>query len=373
MATTTSDLAAVQAQIVNRLDPAAAEAERIAGIIGDRPSQYAKSPSLWNAVFKALRLDAAYLPFDVDAPKLGGLVEALRHCDRLLGFSVTVPYKLAIIEHLDGLDEKARQIGAVNTVARTEDGRLIGYNTDGSGFLQSLTTEVIHGTAPLVPQPAGVDALLIGGGGAARAVAFYLAEAIETGRLFIANRTHATAASLAGDVSKAYGNARAIGEEEIGDIAPTVGLIVNGSTKGQAGLRKLSGGQVTMMEPYSALASADPARFAERDAAANADFSHAWLAASLADIERNHHLSWQRALAMPREAAAYDVIYAPLETVFLRHCRLSGHRTTNGKAMNIAQAVDACCDKVCRHLLREHGHDAPDARQRVAEIMAGVW
>ena len=372
MATMTKDVAALQAHLANRLDPAASEVERIAGVIGDRPSQYAKSPSLWNAVFKALKLGAAYLAFDVDEPNLAGLVDALRQCDRLLGCSVTVPYKVKIIEYLDGLDEKARQIGAVNTIARTKDGQLIGYNTDGSGFLQSLTTEVVRGEAPLLPRPVGVDALLIGGGGAARAVAFYLAEAIGKGRLVIANRTQTTTESLAGDVNEVYGNARAIGEEEIADAASTAGLVVNSSTKGQAGLRKLSGGQVTMMEPYSALAPANPLAWPESEAK-KAGFAQRWLEGSLDDIERNNHHSWHTALQLRPDTVAYDLIYAPLETVFLRHCRMTGHRTANGKGMNIAQAVDAFCDKVCRGLLREHGHDTPEARQRAAEIMTRVW
>ena len=126
----------LQAQVVNRLDAGADKRERFAGIIGDRPSQYAKSPSLWNAVFKALELDATYLAFDVDEPKLKGLCDALRGSERLLGCNVTVPYKVKILEYLDDLDPKARGIGAINTIVRTGDGRLIGYNTDGSGFLR---------------------------------------------------------------------------------------------------------------------------------------------------------------------------------------------------------------------------------------------
>jgi len=368
-----SDLATIQAHLTNRLDPSAGRAVRLAGIIGDRPSQYAKSPSLWNAVFQKLEVDAVYLPLDVDGPSLPALIRALRESDRVLGVSVTMPYKVTIIEHLDGLDEKARQIGAVNTVVRTEAGRLLGHNTDGSGFLRSLTTAMPPGAEPLLPDPKGVDVLIIGAGGAARAVAFYLAEAIGRGRLLIANRTHDTAASLADEVNKAYGNAGVVVEDDIPAAVPSVGLVVNCSTKGQSGIRKLPVGRVTTLEPYSALAPANPAAFPDSEISQGAGLYRRWFEASLPDIERNNHASAEVALKMPASTAAYDLIYAPLETVFLRHCRLAGHRTANGKGMNIAQAVEGLCDRVCRSYFREIGLDPVETERLAAQIMSEVW
>jgi shikimate dehydrogenase len=366
-------LEAIETCVSNRLDASAHRAGRLAGIIGDRPSQYAKSPSLWNAVFRNLNLDCVYLPFDVDEPNLGSLVGMLRRTDRLLGFNVTVPYKVKIIGHLDGLDEKTRQIGAVNTVVRTEDGRLIGHNTDGSGFLSSLTTHLLRDEKPLLPDLKGVDALIAGAGGAARAVAFYLAEAIGSGQLVIANRTREAAAALADEVNRAYGNASGVGEDEIARVAPSAGLVVNCSTKGQSGIRRLSGGRVTILEPYSALASASPAVLPEGEAEQGAKFSRQWFEASLEDIERNNRVSAEVALRMPSSVAAYDLVYAPLETVFLRHCRLTGHRTANGKGMNIAQAVDALFDKVCRGYFRELGLDSPETCRRIVNVMCDIW
>lgn len=366
------DLAAIQAHLTNRLDPSAGEAGRVAGIIGDRPSQYAKSPSLWNAVFRVLDLDAIYLPFDVDESRLAPLVRTLRQTGQLLGFNVTVPFKVKIIEYLDGLEDKARQIGAVNTVARMEDGRLIGYNTDGTGFLQSLTTPLLPNEAPLLPDPRGVDVLIIGAGGAARAVAFFLAETVGSGRLVIANRTRATATALADEVNLAYGNASAIDEGEIGEVARLVGLVVNCSSKGQAGVRKLPTGRATILEPYSALAAASPAVFPDGEASAPVALAR-WFETSLPDIERNNQISAQVALRLPPSAVVYDLIYAPLETVFLRHCRLTGHRTANGKGMNIAQAVDALVDKVCRSYLDGLGLDRTERQRRVVEVMFEVW
>lgn len=367
------DLSAIQVYVANRLDPSAARAALWAGIIGDRPSQYAKSPSLWNAVFRALKLDAVYFPLDVDEPHLAGLVHALRRADRLLGFNVTVPYKVKIIEHLDELDEKARPIGAVNTVARTEDGRLVGYNTDGSGFLWSLTTPLLPHEEPLVPDPKGVDALIIGAGGVARAVAFYLAEAIGRGHLVVANRTRETVVALADEINRAYGNASAVGEDQIATVASSVGLVVNCSTKGQSGIRKLEDGRVTILEPYSALAPASPAVFPEGEAPPGPEFYRRWFEVSLSDIERNNRASAEVALRMPSPTAAYDLVYSPLETVFLRHCRLTGHRTANGKGMNVAQAVDALVNKVCRPYFQKLGLDSAETHLQIVRLMCDVW
>ena len=315
-----------------------------------------------------LALDVPLHPPDVVEP-----VEVpLRRSPRLLGCSVTVPYKIRILPLLDDLDTKARQIGAVNTVARTPDGRLVGYNTDGSGFLASLTTRIVD--APLFETAlAGTDVLLIGAGGAARAVAFYLAEQIAPGRLFVVNRTRESATELAGAVNRAHGNASAIGEDEIDAFGPRVGLIVNGSTKGQAGLRKLAGGAVTTLEPYSALAPANPAPF---PAGADPDAGiarQAWFDASRPDIERNNRVSLAVAARTPASTAAYDLVYAPTDTVFMRHLRYSGHRVANGKGMNIAQAVDGFCDRVCAGILAERGFAPEAARQRVVEEMSRVW
>ncbi|MBI2352368.1 MAG: hypothetical protein HYV00_13005, partial [Deltaproteobacteria bacterium] len=87
------DIKQIQACIDNRLDRKAIGRKRIAGIIGDSPSHYAKSPSLWNAVFHDLKMKAVYLPFDVHLSRLPELVSALRKSEQVMGANVTVPYK----------------------------------------------------------------------------------------------------------------------------------------------------------------------------------------------------------------------------------------------------------------------------------------
>ena len=363
------DIARIQACISNALDRDGIGNKQITGVIGDTPSTYSKSPALWNGAFRALRLGIAYLPFDVHESRLQTLVRALRESDRVMGVSVTVPYKTKIMEHLDELDAKAKQIKAVNTIVRTGDGRLVGYNTDGKGLLESILRPQPGQARALMETLSGIDVLLIGAGGAARSVAFYLAEVLKNGGLIICNRTPRAAFSLAEQIKAAFGNARAIEEDEIGRWAPKVGLIINCSTKGQGGIRKSADGKIMILEPYSALAPANPAALEESEP----EFHRNWLTASLADIEANNRVSWNLALSIPRETAFCDLIYHPEETVFLRHARLSGHRSLNGKGMLIAQAADALFDKICREHLHKAGLDNSSTYQRVLETMYESW
>lgn len=363
------DIARIQACISNTLDSNSIGKQLITGVIGDTPSTYSKSPALWNGVFRALRLGVVYLPFDVHESRLQTLARALRESGRVMGVSVTVPYKTKIMEHLDDLDAKAKQIKAVNTIVRTGDGRLVGYNTDGKGLLESILRPQPGQARPLMETLSGIDVLLIGAGGAARSVAFYLAEALKNGGLIICNRTPETAFSLAEQIEETFGNARAIEEDGIGLCSPKVGLIINCSIKGQGGIRKTADGKIMILEPYSALASANPAGREESEP----EFHRNWLRASLADIEANNRASWNLALSIPRETCFCDLIYHPEETVFLRHGRLSGHRTLNGKGMLIAQAADALFDKICREYLHKAGLDNSSTYQRVLETMVESW
>ena len=372
LATKSADIAEIQACITNTLDRNAIGKRRIVGIIGDAPSHYAKSPTIWNPVFRQLNMDAIYLPLDVEESRLPDLVHALKSSDRVMGANVTVPYKIKIIDYLDGLDELAGQIKAVNTLARTEDGRLWGYNTDGSGFLESVLTTQPEQKGPFVDSLTGLTALMIGAGGAARAVAFYLAKQLGKGKLLICNRTPETALSLAEEITKAYGNARAIKEDELAQWAPKADMIINCSTKGQGGIRTLPEGKITILEAYSALASANPETFAESEYSNPALYRN-WLSSSLADIEANNRASLRLALSVPAHVGFCDLIYFPLETVFLRHGRLSGHRTLNGKGMNVAQAADAFFGKICSGYLRERGLHKSETYKRVIEIMADAW
>jgi len=139
---------------------------KIVGIIG-HPLGHTLSPAMHNAAFKKLRLDYEYIPFDVEPEDLKEALAGLRAI-HVAGFNVTIPHKEAIVPLLDEVTKLARVIGAVNTV-ENQQGKLIGYNTDGPGFIGSLREDAGF-------DPKGKNVVILGAGGASRAVAIMLAE-----------------------------------------------------------------------------------------------------------------------------------------------------------------------------------------------------
>jgi shikimate 5-dehydrogenase len=273
---------------------------------------------------------------------------------------------------LDAIDPGALRIDAVNTIVRTTDGRLIGYNTDGDGFVQSILQCPADLSEPFIASLAGMKVLLIGAGGSARAVAFHTADLLDSGKLLICNRTMPAALALAESLRQQGRQALALNERQIDEQILDVGLIINSTTKGQGGIRKLSDGTVTKLEPYSALASANPPAFpaSELD---KPDFSSTWLQAARPDIESNNELSFRLAKALPAHVRFYDLIYHPEETVFLRHGRLTGHSCMNGKAMIIHQAAIAFYKYICHEHLKSRGIEGVAAQKQILNAMACAW
>jgi shikimate dehydrogenase len=139
---------------------------KIVGIIG-YPLGHSVSPAMHNAAYRELGLDFEYIPFEVqpeDLPEALGGFRALH----MAGFNVTIPHKERIVPLLDEVTKLARIIGAVNTV-ENQDGRLVGYNTDGPGFITALAEEAAF-------EPKGKEIVVLGAGGASRAVSIMLAE-----------------------------------------------------------------------------------------------------------------------------------------------------------------------------------------------------
>ncbi|MCL1964702.1 MAG: shikimate dehydrogenase [Firmicutes bacterium] len=138
---------------------------KLLAVIG-HPVRHSLSPRIHNRLAAKLGLPYAYMAFDIEAGALGRFVEAARVLD-MAGFNATMPHKEHILPYLDDIDEEARRYGAVNTVVQ-RDGRLLGFNTDGQGFLRSL---------PHAGFAEKGGALVLGAGGAAKAVALALCAA----------------------------------------------------------------------------------------------------------------------------------------------------------------------------------------------------
>ncbi len=366
----TIEIAAIQKLISNRLDESVIGDKSIAGVIGDGPSHYSKSPAMWNAAFSQLGMNAIYLPFDVDEAHVGALLRALRNSQRCMGINVTMPHKVRVIDFLDALDADAARIAAVNTVVKNPGGKLIGYNTDGAGFIDSLLLPPPGKREAVVQSLDGMDVLLLGAGGSARAVAFHVSDHIGKGILIIANRTLEHAKSLAGEIQQAGRQAIAIDETEVSSFSTKVGLIINSTTKGQGGKRKLPNGMATILESYSSLTPANPPALPKAN---DGEFEKRWRANASADIETNNRRSEALAKTIPQQTRFYDLIYQPEETVFLRHARMTGHATMNGKSMIVNQAVLAFCKHICRRQLIALGKNDEETFRKVTEVMFRAW
>jgi 3-dehydroquinate dehydratase/shikimate dehydrogenase len=245
----------------------------VTGIIG-RPVSGSASPAMHNAAFHALGLDYVYLPIEVDdlAEFFARFVrDEGRTLDwHLRGFSVTIPYKKAVIPLLDEVDEAARKIGAVNTVV-ISGGRLMGYNTDVDGAIAPLEK---------VCALEGESCAVIGAGGAARAVVFGLLERGARVSLF------------ARDPVKAR------------ELAEAAGIAVF---------------------PVESLESSD-----------------ARIVINTTPVGMRGHdesASPVSRAALRGRLAAYDLVYNPLETIFLKDARAEGCQTISGLEMLVAQGA----------------------------------
>ncbi len=162
---------------------------RLFGIFGD-PVGHTLSPTIHNAAFDALHLPYLYVPFRVSPQFLSASVAAILPLG-IRGINITIPHKETVLAHLDHVTEEASAIGAVNTI-EVVSGRLIGHNTDGKGFMRSLSESGVS--------PMGWRVILLGAGGAARAVAVSLIGA-GVSEVIIMARTRDRADKLADTLS----------------------------------------------------------------------------------------------------------------------------------------------------------------------------
>lgn len=246
---------------------------QIVALIG-YPLKRRHSAIMHNAAFRHFAIDARYELRELEAAQVPGFVAEAR-ANAWLGFQVTAPYKQVVMEHLDEIENGARQIGAVNSVIRREDGNLVGFNTDAPGFQRAAEAE-------LGIRFSGLRVAVAGAGGVARAVVHALVTA-GAERVTICDLIASRASDLAAD----YGDS--VQAVDLGtafeDSLRDVGFVVNATTVG-------------MIEPG---VSFDPA-------------------------------------ALPESAVVFDLVYTPPETELLHRTRARGLPATNGLGMLVAQA-----------------------------------
>jgi len=242
------------------------------------------SPALHADAFAAAGIDGYYHMMDVEVlpgRSLAQLLAAVKTAG-FAGTNVTFPFKQEVLALLDELDDEARQIGALNCVTIAPDGRTKGYNTDRSGFRRSFEHHLGRASAE------GASVVLVGAGGAGRAVAFALMD-LGAAEVAIYDRNAIQTASLVADLRRYFGAARCRAADDLARAVATAHGVVNATPVGMLGI---PGNPV----PVEAL-------------------------------RRDH---W-----------AADVIYTPLETEFIKAARARGARTLTGGGMCVYQAVEA--------------------------------
>lgn len=252
---------------------------KVTGIIG-YPLTYTLSPLMHNRAFKVCGLNYKYLAFVVEKGHLKSAIDGIRALN-IKGVNITMPHKEAVISLLDGISKEAEIIGAVNTI-NNEDGRLIGYNTDAEGFTSSLKEEDFN--------PAGKQAIIIGTGGGAKAVAVAL---VQAGVKSIA--------VVGGSIEKS----QAI-KDRIIDI--TRNILVKPLT--------FESNLADIFQIGDLIVNATPVGMAE---------SGGLLPVPLELIKKRHFI--------------YDLVYIPQETVLIKEARRKGARAVNGTGMLVHQAA----------------------------------
>ena len=251
------------------------------GIIG-YPVGHSLSPQVYKAAFEAEGLlNYNYIPLQVHAAKLYFAVEGLKALD-FRGFNVTIPHKTNILKYLDAIDSDAMIIGAVNTVVN-DGGMLTGYNTDVAGFLASLAEANFL--------PCDCHAVVLGAGGAARAILWSLCKK-RAEHITIGARNPQKAQSLANDFLS-YGNVEGLdwSSEEFKELMQEADILINTTPLGMFP-------NVDDMPPV--------------------------------DLK-----------LLPEGALVYDIVYNPAETKLLRTAKELGYPTLNGMSMLLLQGKES--------------------------------
>ena len=249
----------------------------LAGVMG-WPVAHTRSPAIHNHWIAQHRLKGAYVQLPVQPERLEAAIRGLPALG-FAGCNVTVPHKVNAMRFMDELHPAARRVAAINTIVVQADGRLLGMNNDGAGYIQSL-----RDADPTWRGNAG-PALVLGAGGAARAIVVAL---LDEGvpELRITNRTLERAQALAEALGE---RVKVVPWAERNEAMAGVSLLVNTTTQGMHGQSTL-------------------------------------------DVVLD---------ALPRAAMVSDAIYIPMETPLLTQARLRGHRTVNGLGMLLNQARQA--------------------------------
>ncbi|HJU78732.1 MAG TPA: shikimate dehydrogenase [Nitrososphaeraceae archaeon] len=244
-------------------------------IIGD-PIDHSLSPAIHNAAFTTLGLNCTYIAFRVQEGQLKHSMDSLRAIN-IGGFNVTMPHKVTVLEYVDSSDRIVEMVGAANTV-NNESGKFYAYNTDVIGFIEPLHQRKID--------LGGFEVLILGAGGAARAVAVALSQEKGVARINIFNRNIDRSTNLANVINNLGLRADIISHDEIQKIAFRSNLIINTTPLGM-----------------------------------------------------KNEVSLIKSSSISKESIVYDIVYKPIETKLLENAKTAGAQIVYGYEMLLEQAI----------------------------------
>jgi shikimate dehydrogenase len=244
-------------------------------IIGD-PIDHSLSPAIHNAAFTTLGLNCSYIAFRVQEGQLKNSMDSLRAIN-IGGFNVTMPHKVTVLNYVDRSDKNTEMVGAANTV-NNEGGKFHAYNTDVVGFIEPLRQRKIDLN--------GFEVLILGAGGAARAVAVALSQEKGVSKINIFNRDIDRSTSLANMINKSGIEIGIISQNDVQKIAFRSNLIINTTPLGMKNEQSLI-----------------------------------------------------KTSSISKESIVYDIVYKPIETKLLENARTAGAQVIYGYEMLLEQAI----------------------------------
>lgn len=263
----------------------------LTGLIGD-PVEHTVSPVLHNSLFSCLGINGIYIPLRIEKRNLAAVVGGLKAMG-FAGFNVTIPHKEAILDFLDDADDEVKLLGTANTV-KIKNGRLIGYNTDGTGFVDSFIKNTGTGFD-------GKSVCILGGGGTARTLAVKIAAA-GAKKIYIINRTGPKAEEIAERINDMFS-----GEKHAREYA-VAAAVLPGTEEARC----------RMNECDVVINTTSVGMYPHIESSPVGD-----------DVE------------FSSGTIVYDVIYNPAETRFLAKARMKGCKTCNGAGMLFCQGIRA--------------------------------
>jgi shikimate dehydrogenase len=293
-------------------------------IIGSSPSKGARSPKLWNKVYKKMNMRTAMFPLDVQEKKLGQLLNRLKLNKYFIGGSVTVPYKSKIIKFIDFIDPVAKRIGSINTIKKIKDNKIFGTNTDYYGCSSTLKKIKLKKKDKI---------LIIGLGGAGKACLFSALNVYGKNTIYLFNRGYKKVVKFRNHLNAK--NIKLIKSYEDLKKLKDIKLIINTTSVG-------FDSWFSKKKFYYNLKYFSPLSDLKKMKCIKSKNENKFVKKNLLLIKDNIIKSY-KFFQNNKKSTVFDIIYNPQRTVLQNICLLFNKNIFNGLNMNLEQAVLGFC------------------------------